>query len=236
MLAGGAVLFVLAEGALPVLVLVAMGRVTGDIPGAVTDGLASPAGHRLLGALAVAGTIYALSLLRGPCEDALTATATARMDALMQRRLVGAVCAPRGHRASRGPGRARPAGLGTRASWPAGSPRARAMALVGWPGDRLTGVLACAVLATFRWWLGLGMLVAVAGPRGRLRARVRLQAARVRSAGEPLRRSWYLPGSPGARRRPRRCRVFGLGGWLGGAPSRGVARGDAPGLGPSSRS
>jgi hypothetical protein len=43
-----AVIFVLAEGALPVLVLVAMGRVTGAIPGAVIFGVGSPAGRTLL--------------------------------------------------------------------------------------------------------------------------------------------------------------------------------------------
>ena len=38
------------------------------------------------------------------------------------------------------------------ANQPAGAP----MALVSLLGDRLTGILACVVLATFRWWLGLG--------------------------------------------------------------------------------
>ena len=47
-----AVLFVVAEGALPVLVLIAMGRVTGDIPGAVEHGLSSSEGDRLIAALA----------------------------------------------------------------------------------------------------------------------------------------------------------------------------------------
>ncbi len=67
-----AFVFVLAEGALPVLVLVAMGRVVAAIPGAITRGLGSHDGHLLIFDLAVAGAIYALSLLRGPargCPD-----------------------------------------------------------------------------------------------------------------------------------------------------------------------
>src|ERR1700733_10626223 len=91
-----AVVFVLAEGALPVLVLIAMGRVTGAIPGAVIFGVSSHAGHHLLVLLGEAGAIYALSLMRGPLEDALTAAATARVDAAMQERLVAAMCAPVG--------------------------------------------------------------------------------------------------------------------------------------------
>src|SRR4051794_1721433 len=77
-LAAGAGLFVLAEGVLPNLVIVAMGRATGEIPGAVRDGLGSGAGHRLMVALAVAGAVYALSLLRGPVEDALSAAVQSR--------------------------------------------------------------------------------------------------------------------------------------------------------------
>src|ERR1700748_2148298 len=91
-----AVLFIVAEGALPVLVLVAMGRVTGDIPGAVEHGLSSADGHELIAALAVAGGIYGLSLMRGPLEDALTAAVSARVDVLMARRLVTSVSAPGG--------------------------------------------------------------------------------------------------------------------------------------------
>ena len=53
-----AVLFVLAEGALPVLVLIAMGRVTGAIPGAVMFGLSSSQGDALLLTLGEAGAIY----------------------------------------------------------------------------------------------------------------------------------------------------------------------------------
>jgi hypothetical protein len=91
-----AVVFVFVEGALPVMVLIAMGRVTGAIPGAVRHGLRSAGGHRLIVALTAAGVIDALSLMRAPIEDALTAAVSARVDALMQRRLVAAVCAPVG--------------------------------------------------------------------------------------------------------------------------------------------
>jgi ATP-binding cassette subfamily B protein len=208
-----AALFVLAEGALPVLVLIAMGRVTGTIPGAVVHGLSSPAGDRLVGALAVAGGIYALSLLRGPVEDALTAAATARVDAVMQRRLVAAVTAPVGIGHLEEPetldalASARGELLGGR---PAGAP----MALVSLLGDRLTGILACVVLATFRWWLGLGLLVAWRVARRPLAALVRLQATRVRRAGEPLRRSWYLLGLAWRAPAAKEVRVFGLGDWL----------------------
>ena len=188
-----AVVFVLAEGALPVLFVVAMGRVTGAIPGAVIFGLSSSSGHALIVDLAEAGGIYTLSLMRGPMEDALSAAATARVEAEMQRRLVHGVCAPVGieHLEDREVldrlASARGELLGGQ---PAGAP----MALVSALGDRLTGVLACVVLATFRWWLGVAVFIVWRLVRRPLGTRLRAQALRARTAGTPLRRSWYLLG------------------------------------------
>ncbi|MGO9886795.1 MAG: ABC transporter ATP-binding protein [Solirubrobacteraceae bacterium] len=207
-----AVVFVIAEGVLPVLVLVLMGRVTGAIPDAVTFGLSSPQGHRLIVALAVAGFGYALSLMRGPFEDALTAASAARVDGLMQRRLVQAVSAPTGiehledqdvlERLSSARGEL----LG-------GKPEGAPMALISLLGDRLTGVLACVVLATFRWWLGLALLVMWLLVRRPLGTRVRFQATRARQASAPLRRSWYLLGLAWRPHAAKEMRVFGLGEW-----------------------
>jgi ATP-binding cassette, subfamily B, bacterial len=207
-----AVVFVLAEGALPVLVLVLMGRVTGAIPGAVEFGLSSPPGHRLLSSLVLAGAAYAVSLLRGPFEDALTAAAAARVDTLMQRRLVEAVCAPAGiahledQQVLDQLSSARGELLGGR---PEGAP----MALISLLGDRLTGVFACAVLATFRWWLGLTLLVMWLIVRRPLGRRVRFQSTRARQAGPTLRRSWYLLGLAWRPPAAKETRVFGLGEW-----------------------
>ena len=207
-----AVVFVIAEGALPVLVLVLMGRMTGLIPGAVEFGLGSRPGHRLVSALALAGGVYALSLLRGPFEDALTAAAAARVDTLMQRLLVRAVCTPAGiahledQRVLEQLSSARGELLGGR---PEGAP----MALISLLGDRLTGVLACSVLATFRWWLGLALLVMWLLVRRPLSRRVRFQATRARQAGPTLRRSWYLLGLAWRPPAAKEMRVFGLGEW-----------------------
>ncbi len=207
-----AVAFVLAEGALPVLVLVLMGRVTGAIPGAVEFGLGSPAGHRLVSALALAGGAYSLSLLRGPFEDALTAAAAARVETLMQRRLVDAVCAPAGieHLEDQ---RVLEQLASARGELSGGRPEGAPMALISLLGDRLTGVLACVVLATFRWWLGLALLVMWLIVRRPLGRRVRFQATRVRQAGPSLRRSWYLLGLAWRPPAAKEMRVFGLGEW-----------------------
>jgi len=212
-LMGTVAAFVVAESILPNLTLIAMGRATGRIPAAARDGLSSAAGHALLISLAVAGVCYGLSLLRGPAEDALTSVVRARMVVALQRRLVAAVGAPAGiahledadtlDRLANAQGQLMNAA-------PADAPMTIASQLGGW----LSGTMACVVLATFRWWLGLAMFaawIAVRHPLGRL---VRTRVGSFRAAGEPLRRAWYLfalATRPGA---AKEARVFGLGGWL----------------------
>jgi len=212
-LTAAAVVFVLAEGALPVLVIVAMGRVTGAIPGAVIFGLSSPHGQTLLVALAEAGGVYALSLMRGPFEDALTSAATARVEAEMQRRLVHAVCAPVGieHLEDRVVSDQLASARGELLG---GQPSSAPMALISSLGDRLTGLLACVALATFRWWLGLAMFVVWRLLRRPLGTRLRAQAMRVRAAGTPLRRSWYLLGLAWKPPAAKEMRVYGLADWV----------------------
>src|ERR1700744_4332707 len=144
----------LADGFLPIVALVALGHAVGRIPAAVSDGLDSAAGHSLLLALTLGTVAYALSLLRSPAEDLLSAHSSAVMATGMQRRLAGAVCAPAGvehledftvlDQLASASGE-----LST--SRPADAPMALASAF----GDRLSGFIACVVLASFRWYIGL---------------------------------------------------------------------------------
>jgi ATP-binding cassette, subfamily B, bacterial len=89
-LAIGVAAFVVAEGVLPNLALIAIGRAAGDIPAAVAHGLSSPSGHHLEVALAFGGACYGLSLLRGPIEDLLSTACSTRVSSSMQRRLAAA--------------------------------------------------------------------------------------------------------------------------------------------------
>ncbi|WP_344667952.1 ABC transporter ATP-binding protein [Catenulispora yoronensis] len=205
--------FVLAEAVLPNLTLIAMGHATGRIPAAARDGLSSAAGHALLVALAVAGVCYGLSLVRGPVEDALSATVRARMVVTLQRRLVGAVSAPAGIAHLEDPATldrlANAQGQLMNAA-PADAPMTIASQLGGW----LSGTMACVVLCTFRWWLGLAMFAAWVAVRRPIGLLIRSRVGSFRAAGEPLRRAWYLfalATRPGA---AKEARVFGLGGWL----------------------
>jgi ATP-binding cassette, subfamily B, bacterial len=206
-------LFVVVEGLLPPLALVALGWATGHIPAAVRDGLESPAGRALLVSLAVGAGAYALSLLRGPLEDLLSASCSAAVSTTLQRRLVAAVCAPPGIEHLEDPTTldrlaAVTGELGTTA--PADAP----MALAGALGDRLQGFLACLVLMSFRWWVGLLFLVGWTSARPPLRRLLAGRALRVRRATATLRHSWYYLGAAWRADHAKEARLFGLGPWF----------------------
>jgi ATP-binding cassette, subfamily B, bacterial len=206
-------LFILADGILPILSLVALGRAVGRIPAAVTHGLGSAAGHSLLIALTIGTVAYAVSLLRSPAEDLISAHTSAVMSTGMQRRLARAVCTPIGvehledsavlDQLSAASGE-----LST--SGPADAPMALASAL----GDRLSGFIACVVLATFRWYIGVLFFVGWSLLRPPLRRLLAERALLTRRATPELRHSWYYLGCSYRPAFAKEVRVFGLGAWI----------------------
>jgi ATP-binding cassette, subfamily B, bacterial len=213
LLAFAVVAFVLLEGLLPPVALVALGWATGHIPAAVRSGLGSPAGHALIWSLTVGAGAYGLSLLRGPLEDLLSAYCSAVMSTDFQRRLTRAVSLPVGvehlereevlNQLSSATGE-------LSSSRPSDAP----MTLAGALGDRLQGFLACVVLATFRWWVGFMFLVGWCAMRPPLRRLLANRALLVRRATSTLRHSWYYLGAALRAEFAKEVRVFGLGSWV----------------------
>lgn len=80
--------------------------------------------------------------------------------------------------------------------------------------NRAGGLLACAVLASWRWWLGLGMLAMWVAIRRPQLALIREQGAMYAGSSETLRRAWYLERLAATAAVAKESRVFGLGGWL----------------------
>jgi ATP-binding cassette, subfamily B, bacterial len=205
--------FVLVEGILPPLALVAIGWATGHIPAAVRSGLGSAAGHALLGSLFVGAAAYGLSLLRGPLEDLLSAYCSAVMSTDLQRRLTSAVSIPIGieHLERQEVLDQLSAATGELSSTrPSDAP----MTLAGALGDRLQGLLACAVLATFRWWIGLLFFVGWTAMRPPLRHLLANRALLTRRATSTLRHSWYYLGAAMRPEFAKEVRLFGLSRWL----------------------
>jgi ATP-binding cassette subfamily B protein len=202
-----------AASVLPNLVLIAAGRVVGAIPAAAASGLHSAAGHRLTDALAVMGAAYAGALLLGPVQTSLGSVVKWRLVYHTQDRLMAAVSRPVGIAHLEDPkvldDLELAQGQAVRQQ-PAEAPMTLALVV----SNRASGLLACAVLASWRWWLGLGMLAMWVIVRRPQLALIREQGALYEGSSEMLRRAWYLRQLAATPAVAKESRVFGLGGWL----------------------
>lgn len=204
---------VVANAVLPLLVLVALGTVIGDLPGAIHHGMGSPAGHRLELALILTGLAYLANLLLGPYQDVLTLIVRGHLHDDLQARLMAAVSEPTGIAHLEDPGlldklaSARGQLLNVR---PSDAPVTLALVL----SNRLTGLLACAVVGWFRWWLGLGMLVVWLAVRVPLQAAMRGQVAQYQGGINIFRRSYYFLETALRPNAAKELRTFGLSDWV----------------------
>ncbi len=202
-----------ANALLPLLVLVALGSVVGDLPGAIRHGMASSDGHRLELMLVLAIAAYLINLLIDPFHEVLMLTVRARLSDDLQSRLMAAVSGPIGVAHLEDPtllDKLASARGQLLSAQPSDAPVMLALVL----SARLTGLLACAVLGWFRWWLGLGMLVVWLLVRIPLHAAQRGQVAKYQGGTNIFRRSYYLLETalqPGA---AKELRVFGLSDWI----------------------
>jgi ATP-binding cassette subfamily B protein len=212
-LSASVALYVVAASARPNVVLIAAGHLVGDIPAAARSGLSSPAGHRLVEGLAITGAAYAAALLLGPVQSALSSVVKWRLVYRTQDRLIGAVCGPPGIGHLEDPKVLDDLALAQGqlvSQQTADAPMTLALVV----SNRAGGLIACAVLASWRWWLGLGMLlmwVLVRRPQLRL---LRKQAALYAGSSGVLRRAWYLQQLVARPTVAKESRVFGLGDWL----------------------
>jgi ATP-binding cassette subfamily B protein len=206
-------LYAVASAVLPNVVLIAAGHLVGDIPAAAHGGLSSQAGHHMIAALAVTGVAYAAALLLGPVQSALSSVVKWRLVYTTQDRLIAAVSGPAGIGHLENPNTLDDLALAQGQlvnQQTADAPMTLALVV----SNRAGGLLACAVLASWRWWLGLGMLVMwmiVRRPQLKL---IRKQGALYSGSSEVLRRAWYLQRLASMPAVAKESRVFGLGGWL----------------------
>ena len=194
---------------MPPLVVASLGFVVGGIPAAVRGGINSAAGHRLIGLLTVAAVIYAASLVTDPVGGALGTAARQRVTGGLQARLLRAVSAPVGishledqetlDRLARAEG-------SLTGFFPGDAP-------VTWAGllaSQLSGIIGCAVIAAYVWWLGPLLLVMWVLVRRVMLGTVLRQATDLRGQTTAMRRAWYFTGVGSKARDAKEIRVFGL--------------------------
>jgi ATP-binding cassette subfamily B protein len=201
------------------LVVAALGYVVGAIPAAISGGLSSAAGGRLITALVVAALLYAASLILDPVGGALGTAASQRITGRLQARLLTAVTAPAtvAHlEDAETLNRLASAEGSLTGFFPGNAP----VTWVGSVAGRLSGVFGCAVIAAYFWWLGLLLLVMWLAVRQAIVKSVLKQAIDMRGQATEMRRAWYYTGVGSKARDAKEVRVFGLAQFFGGRYAR----------------
>jgi ATP-binding cassette subfamily B protein len=207
------VLFVAASAIVPNLVLVSVGYMVGQVPAATREGLSSAPGHALLIGLAVAGAAYAVAVLLGPVQTAMSTSLKWRLTYSMQSRLMTAVSQPVGIAHLEQPQ------ILDRLALARGQlinyyPADAVMTLAMVASNRIGGLLACVAVGSYRWWLGAGMLaiwLLIRRPQGKV---VTEQAQTFNENAEVMRRAFYLEQLATRPAAAKETRIFGLGNWL----------------------
>jgi len=191
------------------LVVASLGYVVGAISGAISGGMSSAAGDRLIAALVVAALLYAASLILDPIGAALSTAASQRITGQLQAWLLTAVTAPAtvAHLEDTDTlDRLASAEGSLTGYFPGNAP----VTWVGSVAGRLSGVFGCAVIAAYFWWLGLLLLVMWLAVRQVILKSVLKQAIDMRGQTTEMRRAWYYTGVGSKARDAKEVRVFGL--------------------------
>jgi ATP-binding cassette, subfamily B, bacterial len=201
------------------LVVASLGYLVGAIPDAIKDGMSSTAGNRLIAALVIAALLYAASLILDPIGAALSTAASQRINGRLQARLLTAVTAPAtvAHLEDEDTLNRLAAAEGSLTGFfPGDAP----VTWVGSVAGRLSGVVGCAVVAAYFWWLGLLLLVMWLAVRRVILSSVLKQAIDMRGQTTEMRRAWYYTGVGSKARDAKEVRVFGLAKFFGGRYAR----------------
>ncbi len=205
---------VMMSSILPLAVTVAAGLLVGSVPAAVQGGLDSEGGRRTLALLGIAALLIVAERLMSPFQASLAAVFGRRVDRYLQERAMAAVGRPIGIAHLEDPAvldlieSAR--GVGMQGLRPGDAVAALASLLPSWA----QALGSAAILATFRWWLGLLWLVMWPVLLYYLqREYLRVGEARFGQAAALRRADYYrdLALRPGA---AKEVRVWGLAGWL----------------------
>ncbi len=214
-----AALWVVASAFAPSLVLIAFGHVLSRVPGTVTHGWHSPAGHALARAVVVLAVVYGVSVGLGGLRTGLGTIVKVRLTYKMQARLMRAVSRPSGiaHLEDASVLDRVALAQGTLMTYfPADAP----MFLADVIAFRTSGLLACVLVGTFRWWLGLVMIVLNLAVHPRLERVQKDQIRLFAGNGGIMRRAFYFNSLATRPDAAKEVRVFGLGEWVVGELTR----------------
>ncbi|HVX43712.1 MAG TPA: ABC transporter ATP-binding protein, partial [Mycobacteriales bacterium] len=211
LLAGGGAI---GGGLLPGVAMVASGVLVGAVGGVAADGLSSPAGHRAIVALIVFGAASVLAALLEPATAVAADLLAARYVATVDDLLVSASVGPARIEHLEDPGTARHIAASVEAGREGLNLDAAANG-VNVLQQRLSGLVATAILFAYHWW---APLVVTAGwlIYGRTLSRWvgTLFDELIQVTGSDRRRAEYLRGTMHEKQTAKEIRIFGLASWI----------------------
>jgi ATP-binding cassette, subfamily B, bacterial len=213
-LTAGAAWVVVSTAVADVLSTIASGVLVAAVPTTVQEGFSSAAGHRLVGALVVVAVLFTYQQVLGPFQRLIVESLGRRVNGALRARVMRAAFRPAGiahlERADL-LDRIRDAqGIGEGQFTPGGA----VGAIVGNAATRLSVLSAAVLVASFRWWLAVVLVVFGAVVRYRLVEDMLRSARSSVEHTEGLRRADYLRQLATTPEAAKETRVFGLGGWL----------------------
>jgi ATP-binding cassette subfamily B protein len=205
--------FVVFNAIIPNAVRVCTGVMIGQIPAAAHDGIQSAAGHRLVVWFVISTGAFALSLILNPMFDVMSTAIKTRVTYAMQTPLMDAVSHPTGIAHLEDPDvldRVTMAQGSLTSFAPGDAPCVLARVI----GFRLSGLVSCLVLASFRWWIGVLFVVYWCWVRRPLRKALLGQIRSFNAGTSVLRRAQYFERLATRPEAAKETRVFGLNEWI----------------------
>lgn len=180
------------------------------LTGALVTGATTAAGP--VGPLVGLGALYTFQQVVGPARGAVAAALARRIDDRMRSRMMLAMLQPHGVAHLEDPSLQDDLGLARGIAWGA-SPGSTVEGLSSLWLARLSAIGSLVLVARFRWWLGLLMLIAgMITLRSKKKSFFNMTAIYTKRA-EELRRSGYFRDVALGKDAAKETRVFGLGPW-----------------------
>jgi ATP-binding cassette subfamily B protein len=210
----GLVAMLVAQAAAGVGIVLAIGSVVGRLPAAVRTGPASVSASDIGTLLVIVAVLVALQQLLAGGQAMLTGTLGRRLEGSVRSRVMASAMAPNGVAHLLDPEVRSVIDQATTLGTGRSGPMAAVDCLVPMSSSLLSGLAMGALVATYRWWLGLA-LAAVWFNARRVRLADNLAQAAILSSDQfGTRRQAYFRQLAAAPSAGKEIRVFGLGGWL----------------------
>ena len=206
---------VVATAALPAAFALASGALVGSIADAAGAGFDSPAGRRVIAAGAAAAVLFGARQVSAPALRALAEALGRRLDGHLRASVMAATLTPAGVALLEDPevldGVAAAQAVGTGEV----TGKEAVAGLAGAAVRLLGGLGSAAVLAAYRWWLAVALVVVYATLTATLTADLRRTISALRGHARRFRRSSYFRELALTAPAAKELRIFGLAGWVG---------------------